>query len=149
MARGPNRRLERMQADIERIAQEADVTFETAFNEFVNRMAMEVIGNTPVDTGRLRASWFLSSSMSLAAYDTPGERSTIQGIGGAGQTLSRLSVGSEQITSSGANTIYLLNGANYAIFVEANTQFVRASAARAQVIADDVVAEIRAMRGAA
>lgn len=40
-------------------------------------------------------------------------------------------------------SIYLLNGANYAIFVEARTQFLRKVLARARSIAAAVVTEIK------
>lgn len=125
--------------DIDRIVAEAGVTVAIARNEFINKLAEAVVIATPVDTGRLRASWFLSPTLSTAPGVVEAE---VVKTKTAPLTLARLSGETEPISKLDGS-IYLLNGANYAIFVEARRQFLAKVLARASAIAADVVVEIR------
>lgn len=136
MARGQI--LREITVDLDKIAAKAGVTVAQARNEYLNRLALEVVRGTPVKTGRLRASWFLSPTLTGSPGTSGGE--ITQGAPGA--TLARLS-GQAGTLASLDGSVYLLNGANYAIFVEARTQFLRKVLARSASIATQVVTEIR------
>ena len=56
--------------------------------------------------------------------------------------MTRLSLQTETLAQLDGS-VYLLNGANYAIFVEARTQFLRKVLARSRAIANAVVTEIK------
>ncbi len=130
--------LRQITVDLDKLAEQAGVTVAQARNEFANRLSLEVVRGTPVKTGRLRASWFLSPTLTGSPGASPGEATT----GAPGATLARLS-GQAGSLANLDGSIYLLNGANYAIFVEAKTQFLRKVLARSSAIAADVVTEIR------
>lgn len=139
MAKG--QRVRQITVDFDKLAQRAGVTVAQARNEYANRLALEVVRGTPVVTGRLRASWFLSPTLTAS----PGASPTEVTPGAPGLTLARLSGQSASLAQLDGS-IYLLNGANYAIFVEARTQFLRKVLARSASIATAVVAEIRNIR---
>lgn len=130
--------LHQITVDLEKIAAEAGATVAQARNEFANRLALEVVRGTPVRTGRLRASWFLSPTLS-GPPGTPASEITKAAPGATLVRLSGQAGGLAQLDGS----IYLLNGANYAIFVEARTQFLRRVLANSAAIAQAVVTEIR------
>jgi len=131
--------LQQITVDLDKLAADAGATVEQARNEFVGRLSREVVENTKVVTGRLRASWFLSPTLT-AAPGTADTEITTDKI--ATLTMARLS-GQAGALASLDGSLYLLNGANYAIFVEARTQFLAKVLARASAIAADVVIEIR------
>lgn len=130
--------LQQITVDLDKLAADAGATVAQARNEFANRLSLEVVRGTPVKTGRLRASWFLSPTLSGSPGAGQGEATA----GAPGVTLARLS-GQAGALASLDGSLYLLNGANYAIFVEARTQFLAKVLARAQSIAAAVVIEIR------
>ena len=130
--------LEQITVDLDKIAKKAGVTVAQARNEYLNRLSLEVVKGTPVKTGRLRASWFLSPTLTGAPGASAGEVTA----GAPGATLARLS-GQSGAFANLDGSVYLLNGANYAIFVEARTQFLRKVLARSKAIAADVVTEIK------
>lgn len=130
--------LRQITVDLDKIAEKAGVTVAQARNEYLNRLSLEVVRGTPVKTGRLRASWFLSPTLT----ESPGAGQGEATAGAPGATLARLS-GQSNALANLDGSIYLLNGANYAIFVEARTQFLAKVLARASAIAADVVVEIR------
>jgi hypothetical protein len=130
--------LEQITVDFDKIAKKAGVTVAQARNEYLNRLSLEVVKGTPVKTGRLRASWFLSPTLTGAPGASAGEVTA----GAPGATLARLS-GQSSALANLDGSVYLLNGANYAIFVEARTQFLRKVLARSKAIAADVVTEIK------
>lgn len=130
--------LEQITVDLDKIAKKAGVTVAQARNEYLNRLSLEVVKGTPVKTGRLRASWFLSPTLTGAPGASAGEVTA----GAPGATLARLS-GQSSALANLDGSVYLLNGANYAIFVEARTQFLRKVLARSKAIAADVVTEIK------
>ena len=132
--------LQKITVDFDKLAAKAGVTVAQARNEYLNRLSREVVENTPVKTGRLRASWFLSPTLSSSPGDTSSEATTVKGAPGV--TLTRLSLQTETLAQLDGS-VYLLNGANYAIFVEARTQFLRKVLARARSIAAAVVTEIK------
>jgi hypothetical protein len=130
--------LRQITVDLDKLAEKAGVTVAQARNEFANRLSLEVVRGTPVKTGRLRASWFLSPTLTGSPGASPGEATA----GAPGATLARLS-GQAGSLANLDGSIYLLNGANYAIFVEARTQFLRKVLARSRSISNQVVTEIR------
>ena len=130
--------LRQITVDLDKIAEKAGVTVAQARNEYLNRLSLEVVRGTPVKTGRLRASWFLSPTLTGSPGASAGEVTA----GAPGATLARLS-GQSGALANLDGSIYLLNGANYAIFVEARTQFLRKVLARSRSIAADVVTEIK------
>jgi hypothetical protein len=130
--------LQQITVDLDKLAADAGATVAQARNEFANRLALEVVRGTPVKTGRLRASWFLSPTLSGSPGAGQGEATA----GAPGATMARLS-GQAGALASLDGSLYLLNGANYAIFVEARTQFLAKVLARAASIANAVVIEIK------
>lgn len=130
--------VQKITVDLDKLAADAGATVAQARNEFVNRLAVEVVENTPVISGNLRRNWFLSSTLTGNSGSSAGE--TTAGLATA--TLARLS-GEAAALASLDGSIYLLNGANYAIYVEARRQFLAKVLARASAIAADVVIEIR------
>lgn len=130
--------LQKITVDLDKLAQRAGVTVAQARNEYLNRLSLEVVRGTPVKTGRLRASWFLSPTLSGAPGASANEATT----GAPALTMARLG-GQSEALSQLDGSVYLLNGANYAIFVEARTQFLRKVLARSRAIATAVVAEIK------
>lgn len=132
--------LEQITVDLDKIAKKAGVTVAQARNEYLNRLSLEVVKGTPVKTGRLRASWFLSPTLSSPPGDTSSEATKVKGAPGI--TMARLSLEAEPLASLDGS-VYLLNGADYAIYVEARTQFLRKVLARSRAIANAVVREIK------
>jgi hypothetical protein len=130
--------LEQITVDLDKIAKKAGVTVAQARNEYLNRLSLEVVKGTPVKTGRLRASWFLSPTLT----GSPGASGSEATTGAPGMTMARLA-GQAETLANLDGSIYLLNGANYAIFVEARTQFLRKVLARSKAIANEVVTEIK------
>lgn len=130
--------LKQITVDFDKLAAKAGVTVAQARNEYLNRLSLEVVRGTPVKTGRLRASWFLSPTLSSSPGASAGEATT----GAPGMTMARLAGQSETLAQLDGS-VYLLNGANYAIFVEARTQFLRKVLARSRSIANAVVTEIK------
>lgn len=130
--------LRQITVDLDQLAQKAGVTVAQARNEYLNRLSLEVVRGTPVKTGRLRASWFLSPTLTGSPGASAGEATA----GAPGATLARLS-GQAEALANLDGSIYLLNGANYAIFVEARTQFLRKVIARSRSITAAVVTEIK------
>ena len=137
MEKGP--KIEQITVDLDKIAKKAGVTIAQARNEFINKLAEEVVKNTPVKSGRLRASWFLSPTLTAAPGTADTEITTAKI---ATLTMARLS-GEAAGLASLDGSFYLLNGANYAIFVEARRQFLAKVLARSKAIANAVVIEIR------
>ena len=135
--------MRKIKVDLDKLAAKAGVTVAQARNEYLNRLSLEVVRGTPVKTGRLRASWFLSTTLSSPPGDTSSEATTVKGAPGI--TMARLSLEAEPLASLDGS-IYLLNGAKYAIYVEARTQFLRKVTARSRSIANAVVAEIKNIR---
>jgi hypothetical protein len=134
--------LQQITVDLDKLAAEAGVTVAQARNEYLNKLAEEVVKGTKVVTGRLRASWFLSPTLT-AAPGTSETEITTDKI--ATLTMARLS-GQAGTLAQLDGSLYLLNGANYAIFVEARTQFLRKVLARSHSIAAAVVTEIKNIR---
>lgn len=134
--------LQQITVDLDKLAAEAGVTVAQARNEYLNKLAEEVVKGTKVVTGRLRASWFLSPTLT-AAPGTSETEITTDKI--ATLTMARLS-GQAGTLAQLDGSLYLLNGANYAIFVEARTQFLRKVLARSHSIAAAVVIEIKNIR---
>jgi hypothetical protein len=130
--------LQQITVDLNKLAAKAGVTVAQARNEYINRLSLEVVRGTPVKTGRLRASWFLSPTLSGAPGASAGEATA----GAPGATMARLA-GQAETLAQLDGSVYLLNGANYAIFVEARTQFLRKVLARSRSIAAAVVTEIK------
>lgn len=132
--------LREITVDFDKIAQKAGVTVAQARNEYLNRLSLEVVRGTPVKTGRLRASWFLSPTLT----GSPGtnEQEVVKTASASPITFARLS-GQANPLANLDGSIYLLNGANYAIYVEARTQFLRKVLARKRAIMNAVVADIK------
>jgi hypothetical protein len=132
--------VQKITVDFEKLAKRAGATVAEARNEYLNQLSLEVVRGTPVKTGRLRASWFLSPTLSGSSGDTSSEATKVKGAPGV--TMARLSLQAEPLAQLDGS-LYLLNGANYAIFVEARTQFLRKVLARSRSIANTVVTQIK------
>lgn len=132
--------VQKITIDFEKLAKRAGSTVAEARNEYLNQLSLEVVRGTPVKTGRLRASWFLSPTLSGSSGDTSSEATKVKGAPGV--TMARLSLQAEPLAQLDGS-LYLLNGANYAIFVEARTQFLRKVLARSRSIANTVVTQIK------
>lgn len=131
-------------ADLDRIIAKTGVTQRQALTEFVGELGLQIVRETPVDTGRLRASWFPSPT--LAATAQPVNASEIN-PGAGGIVIARLDAEVAATIGDGEGQFYFLNGANYAIYVEARRQFVRKVVGRSRAIADQVIRNIAAIRG--
>lgn len=126
---------------IEELAKKANRKIETVFHEVVQDLAFEVIKATPWETGFLRASWFPS-------INDPGKIPDGVTADPSGSfAISRIAA--EVVNAKVGDTIYILNGANYAKFVEFGTSrmapraFVRGTVNRAPQIAKRTVERIK------
>ena len=124
----------------DRIRRETGVTMRTAVQTTLNEVAERVVRATPVRTGRLRGSWFFA--------DLPSVVPSPEGaaIPGEGEVIARVSLDSqrqaERVSEEGGN-VFFMNGANYAIFVEARRMFVYNVLQQVRNIEDAVVNTIR------
>lgn len=129
--------------DFERVAKKTGVSVRAARNETISQAALAVVRNTPVRTGRLRASWFFSPTFPTVAR-APGT-SEVSDAAQNSAVLQRLGTAVPgDFIKDGA--LYFLNGASYAIFVEARTQFVRRALAKAGQIEEAAVRSIRRLQ---
>ena len=126
--------------DFDRVAEKTGISIEAARNETINEAAKMIVQNTPVLSGRLRASWFFSPTFPTVARAANGAE--INGTAGAA-VLSRL--GGEKGAIDGS--LYLLNGANYAAIVNARQQFVDKVLGRAKAIEAAAIRKIRFIQG--
>lgn len=94
--------------DLTAIVKKTKRKLETVAHEVTMDLAETAITRTPVDTGFLRGSWFVSVN-DIGAFDGSPDK-------GGQQSVARVSV-SIAGTKVG-DTIYVLNGANYASYVE-------------------------------
>lgn len=125
--------------DVERWVKKAKAAPDAFLRAFLSELAKEVIIRTPVDTGFLRGSWFLSNQPSGAnngGLDTAG-------------TFVAAKIGVQAAQQRVGGKVYLLNSASYAATVEYGTatrpprNFVRGTVAVAPSIAKRVLADIR------
>jgi len=165
-----------------RVIRQAGRNVDTAVNEFIADFTAELIRATPVDTGFLRASWYMASSLAEPARSISATHSEKDPTLPKGQvppaTAARLSLeqfaavkrattatpgferqgtsvsvggarGEVATITGGVETVFILNGARYARFVEFGTSkmapraFVRSTVAKATQIADRTIARIR------
>lgn len=130
--------------DFDRVARETGISMEAARNEVINETARLIVRNTPVRTGRLRASWFFSPTFpAIARAPGAGEIRSTAGGAAAASVIARLSGGAVAAIDG---SLYFLNGANYAKYVEARTQFVRRVAGRAKQIEGLAIRKIRSIQ---
>lgn len=112
--------------DISRWTEKVENNLDKFMLEFTQDLAEEVIKNTPVDTGFLRASW----TANIGSPDTA-TRGRYAGAKGGGEAVnggSALSEASTRITANllgvkGGDTVYYTNNAGYGAYVEFGTQF--------------------------
>lgn len=113
---------------------------ETVVNEFTQDMAETVVSRTPVDTGFLRGSWFVSIGQRNEAFQGSEDKSGTQTVARMSIDIARARIGA---------VIYVLNGAAYAEHVEFGTQrmapraFVRSTVSDAPRILQDTIRRIR------
>jgi HK97 gp10 family phage protein len=105
--------------DISRWTKKVEQNLDRFMLEFSQDLAEEVIVNTPVDTGFLRASW----TANIGSPDTKTVGSETGGSESASisQSLSRVSA--KLIGVKGGDTVYFTNNAEYGAYVEFGTQF--------------------------
>lgn len=127
------------QKEIERIARQTQRRLDTVILEFGQDMAAEALKNTPVDTGFLRGSWFISIN----------RMGTGQGKADPTGQSTVAEMGIRIAAARPGDTLYFLNGANYARFVEYGTSrmqgqgFVRRTVANARNVANRTIARIK------
>jgi len=124
--------------DFDRVAEKTGISIEAARNETINEAAKMIVQNTPVLSGRLRASWFFSPTFPTVARATNAAE-----LGNSSSVLGRLGVERGAIDGS----LYLLNGANYAAIVNARQQFVDKVLGRAKAIEAAAIRKIRLIQG--
>ena len=137
--------VQQVAVDIEEMARRTQRKVQTVINEFGQDLAEEALRNTPVDTGFLRASWYVSldspdgSSPNPDAEKSPG--ASIPPV-----TVARLSLTIHE--AKPGQTLYFLNQANYAQHVEYGTSrmaprgFVRQTINNAPAIAERTIRRI-------
>jgi len=115
---------------------------------FIQDMNEEVVRNTPVDTGFLRASW--SASIGTVANTRAGTAPSARGVSKDGMgTVSRMNLVGARLRLG--QTYYATNGAAYAAHVEYGTSrmapraFVRGTLARAPAIAEAAARKVAAL----
>ena len=131
----------KMKIDFEALALNARVKIETFMHEFGQSLAEQAVTNTPVDTGFLRGSWYARLN------DPVGGTSAAQNDKSGAMTIAEINlvVGA----MSAGDTVYLVNGAKYARFVEYGTSrmaprgFVRKTVAQAPRIAEETMMRIK------
>lgn len=126
----------------ERVARETGVSLRAARNETIQQAALAVLRATPVDTGRLRASWFWSNTPTSSTSPLR----TLSNSAAIPAALAR-DISSTAIVADLDQTIYFLNGANYAKYVEARTQFVRRALGAGGRISSSAIRSIRKIQG--
>jgi len=130
--------------DVERWAKEMDVTLETYLREYGQSLMEKGVQNTPVQEGFLRNSWYVTPNPAdrRGTARTP-DKSGQQAVAQANLTLSTMKVG---------DTLYFLNGAKYARFVEYGTSrmapraFVRKTLSQVKQVAQLTATRIRGFR---
>jgi len=127
--------------DFDRVAEQTGLSVEAARQEVMNQTAREIVQNTPVKTGRLRASWFWSPTFPAIARAVP-----TSGISAAQSAPPSVLAGLGQAGPFMDGSLYFLNGANYAKYVEARTQFVRRVLGRAKGIEGRAIARVKRLR---
>ena len=126
--------------DFRAIAEKTKRTVETAFHEVTQDVAEALIPATPVRTGFLRGSWFPSINTKDSTFEGTFDKS-------GAQTIARIAL--EIQTSKIGDVFYILNGANYAKFVEYGTSrmapraFVRGTVNRLPQIVNRTIERIK------
>lgn len=114
---------------------------ETVALEFTQDLAETVVTRTPVDTGFLRGSWFVSLGEDMATFAGEPDKSGALTIGRVSMDIARANVGTDIIN--------ILNSAGYADHVENGTSrmapraMVRSTVADAPQIFQDTIRRIR------
>ena len=130
--------------DVKKWAKAAEVTLETYLREYGQSLMERTVQNTPVDEGFLRNSWHVS----LSPLDGQGtartaDKSGTNAIAEASLVLSTMESG---------DTVYFVNGAKYARFVEYGTSrmapraFVRKTLNQTKQIAQLTAQRIKGFR---
>jgi hypothetical protein len=127
-------------ADFDAVARETGVSLRAARNQVIQEAARAVVRATPVRTGRLRASWFWSETFPTTA------RSQLGVITRAARTSAAVYASTAGSIADFDRAIYFLNGAEYAKYVEARTQFVRRTLGGAGRITGAAVRRIRTLQ---
>lgn len=104
--------------DISKWTKKVESNLDKFMLEFTQDLAEEVITNTPVDTGFLRASW----TVNISSPDT-----STKGTETGGNEVAATSEASTRITAKllgvkGGDTVYYTNNAGYGAYVEFGTQ---------------------------
>lgn len=129
--------------DMDAWARQAEVKVKTYAQEFINDMAKEVVTETPVDTGFLRASWDSYLNDPSAQDNTRSDPDGSATIANMSAKINGIEIG---------DTVYILNSANYASALEFGTKsiapraFVRGTLAQAPRIAKATADRIRRMK---
>lgn len=112
--------------DISRWTKKVENNLDKFMLEFTQDLAEEVITNTPVDTGFLRASW--TANIGSPDISTTGEFSGPKGggedvNGGPATSEASTRIAYNLIGVKGGDTVYYTNNAKYGAYVEYGTKF--------------------------
>lgn len=141
--------IERFTLDIARFADKAKGKMREFCIEFIQDLNEEIVMATPAKTGFLRGSWHAAISEPLIEpYPSPlpKDGSEVAAVGGAAIAQMNLVTVDMEL----GKIFYIMNGANYASFVEYGTArmspraFVRGTLVRAPAIAEATAARVGA-----
>ena len=99
------------ESDIEAFVRKTEINLDKLLQETAFRIAEKLIEFTPVRTGFLRGSWFATINAPNDVGAVPGAN-IAAGMGSINMVLK---------TSKAGDIIYLMNNANYALFVNDGT----------------------------
>jgi len=130
--------------DIDRFIKKAKGREARFVREFAQDLAEEIIQETPVQTGFLRASW--AAGINAPDSGHMGQRGTVDSPSDPGGTMGRISLNLSKARPG--DTIFISNNAEYAPHVEFGTSkmspraFVRRTVARAAQIAENTLRRV-------
>lgn len=130
--------------DISKWAKKTEKNIDRFMLEFTQDLAEEVVTNTPVDTGFLRASW--TATVNIPDISTEGAQTGGNAEQASSQALTRMTA--NLIGVKGGDTVYYTNNANYGIFVEYGTSrfegraFVRNAVSKAGTLAKNAARRV-------
>ncbi len=131
--------------DVEKWCKKAGDRADKFMRRFIQDVGEALVNATPVDTGFLRASWTVNiGAISESLQNKPSGGTSYP----ASASLAQLSVGA--LRSKASDTVYIVNRASYAAYVEYGTAyispraFVRKTVARAPAIAENAMRVVMA-----
>lgn len=135
---------DQFEIDIQKWIKKVSDNVDNFMLEFTQDLAEEVVTNTPVDTGFLRASWTANTNspdLSSIGAETNGNE-------GAATTASLSRITANLIGVQGGDIVYYTNNAEYGAHVEFGTSrqagqgFVRDAVAKAETLANNAAKRV-------